>query len=96
MVAATLLLSACPTGDSASDNNSSSIDGLSITVTNPGDVTSIQTPDIVINITGTVSSAAGIDSVSWVNDRGGKGIASGTEKWIPALMLLCSLLIFSP
>ena len=88
VVTATLLLSACLTDDSASGTSSSSIDGLSITVTNPGGATSIQTPDIVINIAGTVSSAAGIDSVSWLNDRGGKGTANGTENWTTGNIVL--------
>jgi hypothetical protein len=88
VITATMLLSACLTDESVSGDSSSSIDGLSIAVTSPEGVSSLQTPDIVINITGTVSSNAGIDAVSWINDRGGKGIASGTEKWTTGNIVL--------
>jgi hypothetical protein len=78
-------LSACLTEESL---DPSSVDGLSISITNPGGVSAIQTPDIVINISGTVTADSGIEKVTWQNDRGGKGTAHGTDSWATGNIVL--------
>ena len=78
-------LSACLTDDPI---DPSSVDGLSISITNPGGVSAIQTPDIVISVSGTVSSDLSIETVTWQNDRGGKGNAHGTDSWTTGNIVL--------
>ena len=78
-----LSLSGCPIGGS-DDNNAA----LYITFTNPANASEIATPDIVVSLLGTVESAAEIQSVKWNNDRGGSGIASGTENWATGNIVL--------
>jgi hypothetical protein len=63
---------------SASDPNTGN---LSITFTNPVNTATIQTPDVSVNISGTVAGDKNIDIVKWQNDRGGQGAANGTESW---------------
>jgi hypothetical protein len=46
------------------------------------------TSESVITVTGTAADNVGITEVSWSNDRGGSGVASGTETWtIPSIPL---------
>lgn len=55
-------------------------DGLSVSITSP-DATNIDTTDEDIDLAGVVASDAPIASVSWTNDTGGEGTASGTDNW---------------
>ena len=55
--------------------------GFSIKITNPGDVSTIQTPDVVVNLSGTVTSDEVVNIVTWQNNRGGSGAANGREYW---------------
>ena len=71
-----MLLSACLMDDSADADR-----GFVINFTNPADVSLLQTPDIVVNISGTVISDEEIEIVTWQNDRGGKGTAIGKQTW---------------
>jgi hypothetical protein len=71
-----LTLSACLTDDPVG-----AAGGSHIEFTNPAGTSTIQTPDIVINLSGKVTSDVGIESVTWVNDRGGSGKANGKEQW---------------
>jgi hypothetical protein len=52
-----------------------------VTITSPtsNSTTTVQTA--TINIGGTASDAVGVTQVSWVNNRGGSGTASGTTSW---------------
>jgi hypothetical protein len=77
-----LLFSACLTDDSADEA------AVSLTFTNPGDVSRIQTPDVAVNIFGKASSESEIESVDWINDRGGRGNATGTENWVTGNIVL--------
>jgi hypothetical protein len=77
-----LFFTACLTDDPAADA------AVSLSFTNPADVSRIQTPDIVVNIFGTAVSEAKINSVAWVNDRGGRGNANGKEKWVTGNIVL--------
>lgn len=41
----------------------------------------METPDTAVILEGTADSTTDIVSISWVNDRGGEGGASGTASW---------------
>ena len=41
----------------------------------------MDTIDPTVSLAGTAKSANGISKVSWVNDRGGEGVANGTNSW---------------
>jgi len=52
---------------------------VSITSPTSNSTTTVQTTPI--NIGGTSSDAVGVTQVTWTNDRGGSGTASGTTSW---------------
>lgn len=53
-----------------------------ITITSPTSNATYATSSSTINISGTGSIASGtVDSVTWVNDRGGSGSCTGTTSW---------------
>jgi hypothetical protein len=85
LATATLLLAGCPADDSADAANAA---GLTLEITNPAGATEIQTPDIVVNLSGTAAGNADIESVQWQNDRGGKGNANGKEAWVTGNIVL--------
>lgn len=72
-VSALFILSGCPSG-----GDSSKSDSPVISVTSLGNVDRIETIDVSIQLVGTAKGAA---EVSWKNDRGGNGDASGAENW---------------
>jgi hypothetical protein len=76
IIALTLTLSACLT-----DSGNEQSGPISVSITNPANATEIATPDIVVNLVGTTRSTTEINAVEWVNDRGGRGKASGKENW---------------
>lgn len=77
-----LLLAACPF-DGGSD------EGLpAISISNVGDAEMVETPDISIRLYGTAKSDETVTAVSWKNDRGGAGVASGTENWATGVIRL--------
>ena len=82
-MALALSLAACLPGGSDDDDAA-----VQIEFTNPAGITEIQTPDIVVNITGKVSSEHEIEMVTWTNDRGGKGEANGTEQFATGNIVL--------
>lgn len=63
------------------DDNASSSANFRISITNLGDAAVVATADNTINLIGTVESTEQITSVSWKNDRGGRGTAAGTDHW---------------
>jgi hypothetical protein len=83
LAAMPLLLSAC-----LMDDENPTAAGLSISITNLGDVAVVETSDISISLFGTATSEDAITSVSWKNDRGGKGKAAGTENWATGRIIL--------
>lgn len=85
MVTFTLLLSGC-LGDES--DGGSGTGGPQVSFTNPAGADRIQTPDVVVNLVGTANSDAGIESVDWANDRGGRGVANGKEKWVTGNIVL--------
>ncbi|MCK4825922.1 hypothetical protein KA005_59790, partial [bacterium] len=52
-----------------------------ITITQPASEDTYSTAQNTITLSGTSSDNVGITSVTWVNDRGGSGTASGTDSW---------------
>ena len=77
-----LSLGAC-LSDSASDETA-----VSLTITSPTSASTMGTSDTAVRLAGTASSDAGIFQVAWANDRGGEGIASGTDSWETARIAL--------
>ena len=69
---------ACRTG---SGEGTAVNSGVSISITSPTSLPTIDTTDTTINLAGNAASGTGISKVSWNNDRGGQGAASGTESW---------------
>jgi hypothetical protein len=62
--------------------NSDSADSVvNLEITSPTSLSAIDTTDSSMSLSGTADSGAGISSVSWANDRGGEGIADGTDSW---------------
>lgn len=73
-----LPLSACLTGSGEGESVNG---GVSISITSPTSLPTIDTTDTTMSLAGNATSGAGISEVSWSNDRGGNGVASGTESW---------------
>ena len=53
----------------------------SITITSPTSGSSYTSSSASLNISGTASDNVGVTTVTWSNDRGGSGTASGTTNW---------------
>lgn len=73
-----LSLSACFL-DSPVDKSANA--AVSLTITSPSGAATMDTTDTVVSLAGHASSDMGIFRVSWANDRGGAGIANGTDSW---------------
>ena len=73
-----LSVSAC-LSDSAKDESENA--GISLAITSPSSASAMDTADSTVSLAGNANSDMGIFKVSWANDRGGEGIASGTESW---------------
>ncbi len=85
-----LSMSACLM-DSAVDN--SAIGGsenavVSLTITSPSSASAMDTADTTVSLAGNASSDMGIFKVAWANDRGGEGVANGTDSWQTASIAL--------
>jgi hypothetical protein len=52
-----------------------------VTITTPTADPATTSTAAFLTIAGTAADATGIQSVSWVNDRGGSGVATGTTSW---------------
>jgi hypothetical protein len=60
----------------------------SIAISAPTAAASFTSSASTISLGGTASDAVGVTSVSWANDRGGGGVASGTSSWdVPSVGL---------
>ncbi len=69
-----------------------------IVVTNPTTAASFDTPIATQVVTGTASDDVTVASVTWTNDRGGAGTATGTTAWTTApipLLLGANVLTFT-
>jgi hypothetical protein len=81
---AALTLGACldepeSTDDLTTDGAESA--SLSLDITSPGNLSAMDTTDASMSLSGSASADLGVFEVSWVNDRGGEGVAAGTESW---------------
>lgn len=56
------------------------VSAVSVSISDP-DASQIDTTDPKMTIAGTAGGKAAIESVSWANDLGGSGMASGTDTW---------------
>ncbi|HEU4687524.1 MAG TPA: putative Ig domain-containing protein [Vicinamibacterales bacterium] len=52
-----------------------------VTITKPTTAATLTTASATINLSGTASDNVGVTRVSWSNDRGGSGTATGTTSW---------------
>ncbi len=52
-----------------------------ISITAPTTSTTYATSSATLNVSGTAADAVGVTQVSWSNDRGGSGAATGTTSW---------------
>ena len=52
-----------------------------VTITTPTSAPTFSTGTTPLNLGGTASDNVGVTQVSWTNDRGGSGVASGTTTW---------------
>ena len=77
------LLLALSVGACLDDSESGGADnvGISLTITSPTSAATMDTTDPTVSLAGTASSDVGIFQVGWINDRGGEGVANGTESW---------------
>jgi pimeloyl-ACP methyl ester carboxylesterase len=61
-----------------------------VTITNPTTSPNYQASANPITLSGTASDNVGLTQVSWTNDRGGSGVATGTSSWTAANLNLQS------
>jgi hypothetical protein len=76
-----LPLAACLPGSDDEATLTGEQAGLSLTITSPISMSQMDTTDASVNLGGTASAEDGILQVSWANDRGGEGIATGKDSW---------------
>ena len=59
-----------------------------VTITSPTSAATFSTGSENVALGGTASDASGVTQVTWANDKGGSGIASGTTSWtVPSVAL---------
>ncbi len=61
-----------------------------VTITSPTSNTTLGTTAATLALGGTASDAIGVTQVTWTNDRGGSGTATGTTSWSVASITLQS------
>ncbi len=86
----TLSVSACLM-DSAVDDSTvagSKNAAVSLTITSPSSASTMDTSDAAVSLAGNAGSDLGVFKVSWANDRGGEGVADGTDSWQTASIAL--------
>ena len=80
-----LALGACSGSGPGAENGAVGPNGaagpITITITSPASGDDMETPDASVILEGTAESNNGIAAVSWVNNRGGQGYASGSTSW---------------
>jgi hypothetical protein len=52
-----------------------------VTITQPTSSATLSTTTTTVNVSGTASDNVGVTQVTWSNDRGGSGAATGTTSW---------------
>lgn len=71
-----LALSVC-----ACSSGSATGEAVSLAITSPSSAPVVDTTDSAVTLAGHASSDMGIFKVVWANDRGGTGVANGTDAW---------------
>jgi Bacterial Ig domain len=67
-----------------------------ITITSPTSNSTFSTGNATVALGGTASDASGVAQVTWTNNRGGSGTASGTTAWTaPGISLLPGQTVFT-
>ena len=72
--------------DSAKDDSENA--AVSLTITSPSSASVMDTSDPIVSLAGNAGSDMGVFKVSWANDRGGEGVANGTDSWQTASIAL--------
>lgn len=67
--------------DGASTDAAAGATGISLAITTPTSLATMDTTDASVVLAGTAAADQGIVRVAWANERGGEGTASGTESW---------------
>ena len=80
-----LSVSACLM-DSAIDGSENA--AVSLTITSPSSASAMDTSDPAVSLAGNAGSDMGVFKVSWANNRGGEGVANGTDSWQTASIAL--------
>ena len=80
-----LFMCACLTNSAVDEPENATV---SLTITSPSNASTIDTLDTAVSLAGNATSDMGIFKVSWFNDRGGAGIAGGTDSWQTASIAL--------
>ncbi len=80
-----LSVSACLM-DSAVDGSENA--AVRLTITSPSSASAMDTSDSTVSLAGNAGSDMGVFKVSWANDRGGEGVANGTDSWQTASISL--------
>jgi hypothetical protein len=80
-----LSMSACSSGSATGEPENAAV---RLTITSPSSASTIDTVDSAISLAGNANSDMGIFQVSWANNRGGKGVANGTDSWQTASIQL--------
>jgi hypothetical protein len=84
-----LVLGACsPTEESVDDASGSDTVAPSVAITDPTSGSSWNTSSSTLQLSGTASDNVGVSSITWTNDRGGSGSASGTSNWTSGMITL--------
>ena len=73
-----LSIGACSSGSATGGPENAAV---SLTITSPSNASTIDTVDTAVSLADNANSDMGIFKVSWANDRGGEGVANGTESW---------------
>jgi hypothetical protein len=59
-----------------------------VTISSPTSVATYSTAAATVSLSGTASDSVGVTQVTWVNNRGGSGTASGATSWtVPSIAL---------
>ena len=64
-----------------SEIDSSETAAISLAITSPSSASAMDTSDTAVSLAGTANSDIGISRISWANNRGGEGVANGTDSW---------------
>ncbi len=85
-----LSVSACLMDSAVNDSATGGSENaaVSLTITSPSSASAMDTSDPAVSLSGTASSDMGVFKVAWANDRGGEGVATGTDSWQTASIAL--------